>query len=142
MSATQVQGGGMLRRTLALIVDTILLGVLFVVMSALSGGSHTGKGFSVQLNGLPALLYYVICFLYFIVLEWLLGATLGKLVLGLRVVGSDGSKISLGQSLGRNLLRIVDGFPYFIPYLLGFIVAMTGPTRQRVGDRAASTIVK
>lgn len=73
--------------------------------------------------------------------ERLFGATVGKRMLSLRVEGRDGGLPSWGQSLGRNLLRIVDGFPYVLPYLVGFVVAKSNADRRRLGDSAAGTRV-
>ena len=50
-------------------------------------------------------------------------ATLGKLLLGLRVVNVDGSRIGWGASIIRNLLRIIDALPFF--YLFGAILICT-----------------
>ncbi|MFL5661319.1 MAG: RDD family protein, partial [Ktedonobacteraceae bacterium] len=66
------------------------------------------------------------------------GATLGKMVVGLRVVKLDGSPISWSESVIRNLLRIIDGIFF---YLVGAIFVWTSPRKQRLGDRAASTVV-
>ena len=66
------------------------------------------------------------------------GATLGKMALGLRVVKTDGSPITWTDSIIRNLLRIIDGL--FI-YLVGAIFVWTSPLKQRLGDRAAHTVV-
>jgi hypothetical protein len=41
----------------------------------------------------------------------------------------------------RWLLWIVDGFPYVIPNLVGFITALTSARNQRVGDMVAGTFV-
>ena len=38
-------------------------------------------------------------------------------------------------------MRTVDGFPYFLPYLLGFIVAETSDQRRRIGDGLAGAHV-
>jgi hypothetical protein len=53
----------------------------------------------------------------------------------------DGSPPGIGRGVLRWVLLIVDDFPYFIPMLTGFIVAMTNDRRQRVGDLAAGTFV-
>lgn len=74
-------------------------------------------------------------------MEALQGATIGKMVLGIRVVRLDGSPISWGQSISRNLLRLIDQIPYGIPYLLGAILIWTSSTKQRLGDRLADTVV-
>jgi uncharacterized RDD family membrane protein YckC len=49
-----------------------------------------------------------------------------------------GGSISLGQSLKRNVLRLLDFFPF---YLTGFVAAALTPNRQRLGDLWAKTIV-
>jgi uncharacterized RDD family membrane protein YckC len=127
------------RRIGAAIIDMILLIVLLYLVGIPFGAT---KGATVNLQGGPALLYFVLCFAYYILLEWLLAATLGKLLFGVRVVGKGGSKLTLLQSAIRNILRVVDGFPYFLPYLVGFIVAQSsGPRKQRIGDMAAATVV-
>ena len=70
----------------------------------------------------------------------ILAATVGKMAMGLRVVkAADGSPISWGESIIRNLLRIVDALPFF--YILGMILIAVTAKKQRVGDLAASTIV-
>jgi uncharacterized RDD family membrane protein YckC len=66
------------------------------------------------------------------------GATIGKMVLGLRVVKLDGSRISWKESIIRTLLRIIDGL---FGYLLGAILVWKSPTKQRLGDRVAKTVV-
>jgi uncharacterized RDD family membrane protein YckC len=53
----------------------------------------------------------------------------------------DGSTASPGRHLARTLLWVVDGFPYFIPGAVGLLCIAATPTRQRVGDIAAQTIV-
>jgi len=98
-----------------------ILGAIFRNSPGLSGG----------VTGLLTLAY-------FIVLEATQGATLGKMALGLRVVKTDGSPITWTDSLIRNLLRIIDGLFF---YLVGAIFVWTSPLKQRLGDRAAHTVV-
>ena len=54
---------------------------------------------------------------------------------------ADGSPLTWGASLVRNLLRVVDGLPYCIPYVLGLILAATDAEQRRLGDRVAKTLV-
>lgn len=136
----QVQYVGVGRRFVAVLVDSILLGIVFGVMGALFGQFQaSGGSVSVSLTGVPAVLTFVIFFLYFIVLEAALGATLGKLLLGIRVVNVDGSRISWGASILRNILRIIDALPF--AYILGAILIWTSQRKQRLGDRAVRTVV-
>ncbi len=137
---TQVQYVGVGRRFVATLVDLILFLIVFVVVAVVSGNAQaSGGSVSASLTGTPALILDILFFLYYIVLEAVLGATLGKLLLGLRVVNVDGSRIGWGASIIRNLLRIIDVLPFF--YLLGAILIWTSPQRQRLGDRVAKTVV-
>lgn len=74
--------------------------------------------------------------LYGGICEALTGATLGKRVFKLRVVGDDFLRCSLRAVLLRNLLRTVEF--QFLP--LAILVPLT-PSRQRIGDIFARTLV-
>jgi uncharacterized RDD family membrane protein YckC len=123
-------------RFVALIIDGIILGILGYLIGAVTGGT-SGAGF--QLEGGPAFLYYLLSFLYYILMEAFMGGTVGKMALGMRVELEDGSPITIGASIIRNLLRIVDFLPF--AYILGMIMISTSPLKQRLGDRVAKTVV-
>jgi uncharacterized RDD family membrane protein YckC len=63
---------------------------------------------------------------------------MGKWACDLRVTTMNGGSISFSQSLKRNILRLLDFFPF---YLTGFVTARLSPSRQRLGDLWAKTIV-
>ncbi|TLD71530.1 RDD family protein [Phragmitibacter flavus] len=67
------------------------------------------------------------------------GQTVGKKVLGLRVVDERGLKLQPSQVVVRNLLRFVDALPFF--YAVGGMVALFNSRQQRLGDLAAGTVV-
>jgi uncharacterized RDD family membrane protein YckC len=79
-------------------------------------------------------LFYVI---YTTAVESLSGRTLGKLLLGLRVVGLDGKPASTGALVTRNMLRVIEVGLFFVPALMILVF----PLRQRAGDVAAGTLV-
>src|SRR5262249_14817359 len=84
--------------------------------------------------------YFVISILYGIVAEWVWrGQTIGKRLLGLRVVEANGLRLKPAQIVIRNLLRAVDFLPMF--YLAGGLACVLNKRRQRLGDIAAGTIV-
>jgi len=85
------------------------------------------------------LVFLVVMFLYFVLFEGLVGATPGKRILGLRVVGADGSTAGFMRALLRNALRVVDSLPAL--GILAAILISTSPERTRFGDRAAETRV-
>lgn len=77
---------------------------------------------------------------YGMVLEWQFrGQTLGKRLLGLRVVDAQGLRLQFSQIVIRNLLRFVDFLPG--PYLVGGVACLLSRRGQRLGDLAANTIV-
>jgi uncharacterized RDD family membrane protein YckC len=78
-------------------------------------------------------------FLNNVLLEGLTGASVGKHIVGLRVVRRDGSKPGIGWAALRTLLLwIPDGI---LGGIVGLIVASINGDHQRVGDMAAGTYV-
>ncbi len=67
------------------------------------------------------------------------GKTVGKHVLGIRVMDERGLRLQPGQVLVRNLLRFVDALPMF--YAVGGAVCLFSRRCQRLGDLAAGTVV-
>ncbi len=67
------------------------------------------------------------------------GRTPGKRMLRLRVIDARGLPVSLYQSLVRNIVRVLDFAPAF--YGIGAISTLVTPTRRRLGDIVADTLV-
>jgi uncharacterized RDD family membrane protein YckC len=67
------------------------------------------------------------------------GRTLGKALLRIRVVSTEGTPITFLQAVIRNLVRVVDALPGV--YLVGIVAALLNRRAQRVGDMAARTLV-
>jgi uncharacterized RDD family membrane protein YckC len=130
-----MQGVGVGRRAVAIIIDMIVLCIIGWVLALGMGGS-TSTGFN--LSGAPALIWFLIALAYYVVMEVQMGGTLGKLALGLKVVKEGGEKVDWQASIIRNLLRIVDGFFF---YLVGAIIVWTSKKKQRLGDIVAHTLV-
>ena len=77
--------------------------------------------------------------LYFAVAEAFAGATLGKLVTGIRVVDEEGNKIGLGRALVRWIAFAVDG-PLSL-FLCGIITSSVSRGHRRLGDMGANSYV-
>ena len=77
--------------------------------------------------------YHVICELAF------RGQSLGKRIMGIRVIQSDGSPVGPASSFLRNLLRFADTFFFFCPIAL--ITMSSSPGFRRLGDWAGNTLV-
>ena len=130
-------------RFLALILDMLVVAAVFAVIGmylAVRWGGITESGFSLQGGAaLMALgLVVVVALLYYWLSEGLFGATLGKAILGIGIVGGDDRRCTIKASAIRNALRLIDGL--FV-YLVGFLVAVFSKQRQRIGDHLARTRV-
>ncbi|HEX3596519.1 MAG TPA: RDD family protein [Polyangiaceae bacterium] len=94
-------------------------------------------------QGLPALPVLAVAgaaFVYQGVSETLVnGRTLGKRVMGIRVISADGAPLSKLQATVRNLLRPIDFLP--LGYAVGGLLACLGSSAQRLGDLVARTVV-
>jgi uncharacterized RDD family membrane protein YckC len=135
------------RRILATIVDGLILGALFTVMTMLFGtvttitnvGPFDWNVSTISMPALPSVLYGVIVVLYYILLEGYLGQTVGKMMLGIKVVREDNGGVpGVGGATIRTLLRIVDGL---FSYLVAFVTVLISGKNQRLGDMAAHTLV-
>ncbi len=134
----EIVGAGVGVRFVALFIDGVILTAMFFVyvafLSLLSGG-----GFSTSLQGASASFYFLIVASYFVLLEWKQGATIGKKAMKLHVEKIDGSPVTIGTSLARNVMRIIDGM---FGYLVGAIAIWSSHRHQRLGDMVAGTIVR
>jgi uncharacterized RDD family membrane protein YckC len=127
------------RRFVAVLIDSIILGAAGAPFADFkSVQTSYGTSYSINYHGGAFLGIIGIWLVYYTVMEATLGGTAGKMVMGIRVVQEDGSKCTWQGAIVRNLLRIIDGF--FV-YLVAAILVWSSPTRQRLGDRAADTVV-
>jgi uncharacterized RDD family membrane protein YckC len=141
------------RRSQAGWIDVFVLFIVAAIASAVTGNAHVGSwttdvnGVQTQHTGLainlplgPSLVWLAIAILYYSVDELLTGQTIGKRVMGLKVIAVNGEPLSGHAVMLRTVGRIIDVLPAF--YLVGWIM-MRGPHRppQRFGDRLAGTTV-
>ena len=126
----------------AFVLDTIVLFGLFAMADAwifMRWSSFDNAELSLTAASLLAVLMTnaAIFFIYTCVLEASCGATVGKVIVGIRVVRT-GRRGALSAAAIRNLLRFVDAVGL---YVIGAIVAGCSPWRQRLGDLSAGTMV-
>jgi uncharacterized RDD family membrane protein YckC len=67
------------------------------------------------------------------------GQSLGKRIMGIRVVRNDGAPVDPGSSFLRNLLRFADTFLFLCP--IAFVSMAASRGFRRLGDWAAGTLV-
>ena len=130
-----------IRRGIAWILDILFLSILFFPATYIYSGKWM-MGPEEHLWGISdpiCLVFLFIIFAYLILIEAYAGWTVGKLILGLRVVDRNGSKFGLSKSIIRNLLKLVNGLPAF--NILAIVLIATSQSEQRFGDRIAKTYV-
>jgi uncharacterized RDD family membrane protein YckC len=128
------------RRLIAALVDgaIVFFGFGFAIAALTSNASLRPEGGAeFHLEGGPALALFALGLAYFVVLEGMVGATVGKYLVGVRVRTMAGGRIGWTASLVRNLLRAVD----VCVCCVGALLIWTSPRRQRLGDRVAGTVV-
>lgn len=125
-------------RMAALTIDWAVIASSWSILSILVGFLGI---LSTDLLGWASIVaYFVLNSGYDILCEWLWrGQTVGKRVVGLRVVDAQGLQLTFAQIVIRNLLRYMDLLPS--AYLVGGSAALISRRGQRLGDLAAGTLV-
>ena len=115
-------------------IDYLIINILFFVLLLVFNIFHIlGLWFFFLIN-------FALNWFYYFIFEMIWnGQSPGKRIMGIRVVGSDGSPVSAGSSFLRNLLRFADGFFYL--YLIAFLCMSFSPGFRRIGDWAGDTLV-
>jgi uncharacterized RDD family membrane protein YckC len=122
----------------AYLIDVGLWLLLVIVATILALVLSLG---SVSGIGLAFVAYFVLTWGYGATCEGLFnGQTLGKRMLGIRVVSDRGVPITGAQAVLRNLVGIADG-PLPFGFLLGLSSMVLTRRFQRLGDLAAGTMV-
>ncbi len=130
-----VRVAGPVPRAIAWTIDTVIRALAYFLLLIVYGIVLPG-GVG---QAMFALTIFASEWLYFSLFEGLKGATPGKKRCGLMVVQRDGSPCGLEASFVRNIVRFVDFLPPF--YGFGLMSLFFSPDFQRLGDRAAGTLV-
>lgn len=129
---------GILPRAMAYVLDFILLFPVCIAVSKLMAVSIEDVEDPHYLLMLG--IWGAIEIAYRFGMEWALGWTLGKRIIGLRVAEIDGSRVTFRGALVRNLTRIIDSqVPFGV--LLGLFLMIKTERRQRLGDLFGRTVV-
>jgi len=134
------------RRALSQIIDFFVLGApaiagalllfpIFDIEKMFSSGSLFLPGIGLMFG---EVFWGIFCLFAYSFLEGRWGATPGKWVVGIRVLGTDLLPCGFGRALVRNLLKFIDGF---FNFMVGILLAALTENWQRVGDMAARTVV-
>jgi len=102
------------RRFVAIFLDSMIVYAVFIiavmVLAFMSVGAKSSPESS-EMLGFAIIGIFLVAFLTYIAYEALMlrarGATLGKMMMKIRVVRPDGSEISTGQAWGRTITRVI-----------------------------------
>jgi len=134
-------------RFLAHIIDSIILGVVssilqFSLLGPMLGLQNIENNPAAVFAALSAigtvgLVGLVIACTYEAVFVAQMGATPGKMALGMKVVRPDGSRVDLGRAIGRYFAKILSG----IILLIGYIMAGFDSEKRALHDMICDTRV-
>lgn len=129
----QLTPAGPVPRAWAWLIDfSIWLAVIGLLATQLLG-SKLGKGIFSVVMFVTYWGYPIVCEVYFG------GQTLGKRVLGIRVLRTDGLPVGWRESSLRNLMLVADFLPMM--YATGLLFMLFGTHFRRLGDIVAGTQV-
>ncbi len=139
-SSTALPIAGQTKRFLTAILDNLVIfamnyamGLAVGIVLVATGGVSPEIAAALQI--VLTLVGWVVALIYYTLLEATTGKTLGKMVMGTKVLSNDGSNATFGQCLGRSACR-------FIPFeAFSFLIGTN--SRFPVGwhDRFAGTVV-
>ncbi|MDQ0224514.1 RDD family protein [Metabacillus niabensis] len=145
----QFQTAGLGSRAAAFLIDYIILSLVNIIIIvglvfSLLGTSSLDtvifeETFTFQI-AIALILLFLLNSSYFVVLEYFSGGkTLGKRIVGIRVIQDNGHSLTLLSSIIRNLLRFIDSLPMY--YLVGICMVFFHAKNKRIGDLVAGTVV-
>ena len=113
------------QRLVAVIIDAVITGVVSSLLQAILGdigtllGVVAGLGYYIYLEGSPS------------------GQTVGKKVMGIRVIREDGGPLGYGAATGRYFARVLSA----IPCLLGYFWMLWDDKKQTWHDKLVRSYV-
>ncbi len=136
---------GLRDRFFALLIDLAVFCIVFFPITKMAKGvwlMATSDHFW-QIGWLISdplcIIFLIVMLAYYVVLEGYFGRTIGKLIMGIKVIAKGNGVPGFNKSLQRNLLRLIDGLPALS--ILGVILILVTKERTRVGDLVAGTRV-
>jgi uncharacterized RDD family membrane protein YckC len=157
--ALEFQIAGIGSRFLAMAVDTLIHAGLYILFALafwgiaallifIGGAAARSANVSTAVaetagmwvGAIAIFVFFCVYWGYFALFEaiWK-GQTPGKRVAKIRVIKDSGRPITAVESIGRNLMRVVDWLPFL--YGVGVVTMMCNAKNRRLGDFVAGTVV-
>jgi uncharacterized RDD family membrane protein YckC len=121
-------------RIIASVIDFCIFCVIGAIFGYFFGEATGGIGFT--LYGTPSLILMLIAFFLWPISEGIWGQTLGKRILGIKVLTDYYEPIDITAAITRYILGCIDYI-----FLIGIIIVTNNKMNKRIGDMAANTIV-
>lgn len=110
------------QRLLASVIDHFIIFGIYTVIILTSYIFIEGKDQRIQAFLMPFPIIFIVKLIYGIFAEAsTTQATIGKRMLNIKVTDMEGTRVSLGRSLGRNFSKILSVVPVFFGYLYSFL---------------------
>lgn len=138
---------GFWRRFVAAVIDALVLSIALFVIKFLSGGNQHNVSFEMFDDLSPLgnsgswrnnILYFLLNLIYYAALESSkYQATIGKMALDIRVIDTDGHRLSSQKAIVRYLGKIISA----VILMIGYIMAAFDSKKQALHDKIATTYV-
>lgn len=129
---------GFLKRFAAWGIDHMILAPLCILLAVAYGEMFMIVPDHSYMVKLAIVLFLGLDIVYNLIATWLFGASVGKEILGLQVVGPDGGQVGLGRALKREVLGKL---LCQATLLIGFAMILRDPDGRGLHDRLAKTLV-
>ena len=139
-----------LKRIIAFILDILILNIIVIMpFSGLLRGMVPSGDFNEMykiaaenMDSLMLLFFFIglLALLYFSLLEWKLGQSIGKMLVNVKVVAVDGSSPVFWQCLGRSLF-VFPFLPFILLWIIDPISIYLNPRKQRLSEFLTKTMV-
>ena len=133
---------GFLRRFVAYMIDvvifTVISCVLLMILALLKFYPKNPNDITLTIHFISLIGFIILYFFYYVFPEsspW--QATLGKKLLGIKVVDTHGYRISIGRSLGRNVNMALST----ITFCVGFLICLWTKKEQCLHDMISGCMV-
>ena len=124
-------------RLLAGVIDLLPLVIAVTIQASTMNSDHTLSTMPTTQEMLPFYIGVGVYVAHTLAAELITGRSIGKFLVGLRVISSDGNPLTAQAVIVRNVLRLIDVMLIGLPLAL----ILFSPMRQRLGDMAGRTIV-
>lgn len=146
------QYGGFWIRVLAVVIDSIILGVVGAIVdipfNLMMAGMGAGMGTMTDplsalgsIMGVLSIMFAINMVIALVYESWFVvnkGGTPGKLVLSLEVIRADGTRPGWGLAIGRFFARILSSWPTLF---IGYIIVGIDDEKRGLHDRICNTRV-